>query len=477
MPSICVIQMQRMGDLILTWPLTLWLARRYPGHRVFVLGEEHFYRPLLAVGPKELTYVPWNRAEAIQDEPFELVVNVSHRPEAALLAGRLAARSGARVIRTIGEARDASGSRVRGDFALYRLSLTHNNRHNRFHWADMNALDAVGPEAVRETSWPAPAPAGSGAVGVFVGASEAAKRPGPDFWAAFLRELDKRGLKPVVFGGPGDVDLAAEAVGRSGTLAGNLAGRLTLDELARAFASLDLLATPDTGPMHLAAWAGTPVLNLSLGPVHGWETGPYQPGHHVLAPRMSCRGCWRCERPGKGEGQSKEDEALSCRTPFAPARVAVVAEALAKGRAARLSGLKPPGLGLFRSGRDASGLYDLASVFPASGPPVAREAVSRLWDAFFRDLFELPSASMDSSASARAAELASGWPRLAGNLARAAGRVLDNPATDWWAFPPLVRPLTGWLELARQNGKDASAPDRVAAALDHLDALTRLLAG
>ena len=41
MKPILVIQMQRMGDLILSFPLFLWLMRRYPGHPLWIRSEEH----------------------------------------------------------------------------------------------------------------------------------------------------------------------------------------------------------------------------------------------------------------------------------------------------------------------------------------------------------------------------------------------------------------------------------------------------
>ncbi len=44
---ILILQMQRMGDLILSYPLMIWLTRRYPGHPIFVAAEETFYKPLM----------------------------------------------------------------------------------------------------------------------------------------------------------------------------------------------------------------------------------------------------------------------------------------------------------------------------------------------------------------------------------------------------------------------------------------------
>ncbi|MFW5836988.1 MAG: glycosyltransferase family 9 protein, partial [Desulfovibrionaceae bacterium] len=44
---VLVFQMQRLGDLVLSFPLLQWLADRYPGHPLWVAAEERFSKPLL----------------------------------------------------------------------------------------------------------------------------------------------------------------------------------------------------------------------------------------------------------------------------------------------------------------------------------------------------------------------------------------------------------------------------------------------
>ena len=73
---ILILQMQRMGDLILSYPLILWLARRYPGHPIFVAAEELFYKPLMGLSPA-VTYFPWTGADVLRQHEFELVLNLS----------------------------------------------------------------------------------------------------------------------------------------------------------------------------------------------------------------------------------------------------------------------------------------------------------------------------------------------------------------------------------------------------------------
>ncbi len=52
-----------------------------------------------------------------------------------------------------------------------------------------------------------------------------------------------------------------------------------------------LLLTNDSGPMHIAAAVGTPVVAL-FGPTSALLTGPYGVGHHVLTGTVACRPCF-----------------------------------------------------------------------------------------------------------------------------------------------------------------------------------------
>jgi ADP-heptose:LPS heptosyltransferase len=451
---IVVIQTQRMGDLILTYPLLLWLSRSHPGRPVTVVAEAGFADPLSAISPRA-EYLPLERArERLGNREHSLVINLGIRPEAARLAGELAAET------RLGPVADADGSiRVRGDWQLYRASVVHLNRHSRYHWAEFNALDMVPVGHLAKTTWPAPRRGGPGRrkVGLFLGASQPEKRPGPAFYAGLVRELVRRGLVPVLLGGPGETALGAETVRLARLPVSNLCGRLGLKELAMIGQEMDLLVSPDTGPMHLAAWTGWRVLNLSVGPVSPHETGPYQPGHFILRPRLSCRGCWDCFR-----------ESVVCRDRLDPARVAYVAARLARGEEARLAGAVIPGFELLRTGMDAFGLRRLEPLLPA-GAPDARELVGEFWRAAFGHFFGLWEAGAPQTAAAALAggqpalhaALSRGLARLGGCLGREVRRGSIPDATFAAAFAPGVRPLAGYLERLLQNG-DSDRASRLA---------------
>jgi len=109
-----------------------------------------------------------------------------------------------------------------------------------------------------------------------------------------------------IFGGPHEREsataLAMEIQGSSPGRTQNvqsLAGSTSLRELCAALKACNLLLTNDTGPMHLAAAVGTPVVAL-FGSTSPELTAPGLPGdskHILLRSRVPCAPCFRRECP------------------------------------------------------------------------------------------------------------------------------------------------------------------------------------
>lgn len=75
-------------------------------------------------------------------------------------------------------------------------------------------------------------------------------------------------------------------------------GRFSLLRSTELFRRADLLVTGDTGPMHLAVAAGTPVVAL-FGPASPLRTGPYASDAIVLSQRLECSPCFARKCPLK----------------------------------------------------------------------------------------------------------------------------------------------------------------------------------
>ena len=129
-------------------------------------------------------------------------------------------------------------------------------------------------------------------VGVHPGSVWPTKRWFPERFAALAGLLTREdGARVVLIGGPGDQALAAGVAAGAGAPVLDWTGKTTLPELLALIARLDLLVTNDSGPMHVAAANGVPVLAL-FGPTTK-ELGffPYGEGHRVLEADLKCRPC------------------------------------------------------------------------------------------------------------------------------------------------------------------------------------------
>lgn len=73
----------------------------------------------------------------------------------------------------------------------------------------------------------------------------------------------------------------------------DLAGKITLRELAFLFTLSDCAVTLDSGPLHIASAMNAPVISL-FGPTAPWRTGPYPPGNSmVIRKDIPCSPCFK----------------------------------------------------------------------------------------------------------------------------------------------------------------------------------------
>jgi len=79
----------------------------------------------------------------------------------------------------------------------------------------------------------------------------------------------------------------------------DLTGRTTLGELVALVAEARAMLTNDSGPMHVAAAVGTPLVAI-FGPTNPRRTGPYGSEHRVIAGRADCSPCYRRHCPYAG---------------------------------------------------------------------------------------------------------------------------------------------------------------------------------
>ncbi|MFD1147764.1 glycosyltransferase family 9 protein [Saccharothrix hoggarensis] len=129
------------------------------------------------------------------------------------------------------------------------------------------------------------------------GASVPARAWSPDRCAQAVTALADAGYRVLVTGGPGEVELTRHVAGTHGV---DLGGRTTFAELAGLLARADAVVVGNTGPAHLAAAVGTPVVSLFAPVVPARRWAPHGP--HVLLGDQNapCRGSRARECPVAG---------------------------------------------------------------------------------------------------------------------------------------------------------------------------------
>ena len=119
---------------------------------------------------------------------------------------------------------------------------------------------------------------------VHVGASKPENRWLPERYRELVQGLLAEDLGPVwLTGGPGDREDAQPTESALATNPGfrSMVGETSLRQLQAIIGQARLFVSCDTGPMHLAAALGVPVLAL-FGPADPRRTGPFGSQHRVL---------------------------------------------------------------------------------------------------------------------------------------------------------------------------------------------------
>jgi heptosyltransferase-2 len=124
-----------------------------------------------------------------------------------------------------------------------------------------------------------------------------AKRWLPERYAAVGDTLARRhGARVAIIGGAAERGLGESIAGGMREPARVLGGETALSDLAGVLKHLSLLVTNDSGPMHVAAALGVPVVAV-FGPTESRETGPVGEAHRIVREPVHCSPCMLRECP------------------------------------------------------------------------------------------------------------------------------------------------------------------------------------
>ncbi|MGH7379123.1 MAG: glycosyltransferase family 9 protein [Candidatus Methylomirabilales bacterium] len=288
-PRVLLVKMSSLGDLIHVLPTVAALKRGLGCHLTWVVNA--IYADLVRCCPAVDAVLPFDRQHPVRHLPAFLGQLRRERNHLALdLTGLLRSALIARFARAevvLGASYNREGARlfyhaVVGPRKLDRHAILQN----------LDAAAYLGLEAdagAFPLRFPAPAtplPAGRPVAVLIPGARWATKRWPLDRFAAVAAGLLTEKVHVLVVGeeAPG---------GGGGWPAGvqDLRGKTSLVELGSLLSRVRLVIANDTGPMHLAAALGRPVIAL-MGPTDPGRTGPAAPGHRVLSGFPPCSPCF-----------------------------------------------------------------------------------------------------------------------------------------------------------------------------------------
>ena len=155
---------------------------------------------------------------------------------------------------------------------------------------------------------------------VHPGASVPARAWAPEHHRALVERLTRAGRHVVVTGASDERALTAFVAGAD---ADDLGGTLDLPQLAGVLEGADAVVVANTGPAHLAAAVGTPVVSLFAPTVPAARWRPYGVAHRLLAIDVPCAGCRARACPVPGH---------PCLDALDPAAVAAAVDQLAPVR-------------------------------------------------------------------------------------------------------------------------------------------------
>jgi len=322
---ILIVNITRIGDQLQTSPTIVGLKERYHDAEITVLGDVHHMEVCYGIPGVDRVYeLDVNRigqdlfaggtgivdayryvehvVQEIRGFEFDLAFNFSSsRMSSAFM--RLLRISDCR-----GWMMDSEGNRlIVNPWSRLRVASILNRRYGPYNLVDSYCRVAgVRPREPR--LWYTPSEegeacaaqllsqagvrAGDRVIALQPGASDAIRQwPASHFGTTGRLLRNRLGAWILLVGSAADKPLCEHIAAQIGESTVVTAGRTSLSALAALLARSSLLVTGDTGPMHVAAAMGTPIVAFYFGPAYVWETGPYRADSIAFQTRIACSPC------------------------------------------------------------------------------------------------------------------------------------------------------------------------------------------
>lgn len=303
-----IIKPSSLGDVACAMPVVALLKRHHPDSTVDWLVNKEYAGLAYAAGADRVWTIDRRAWKRIVSWPKALVnylgvackLPFQHYDYAIDLQGLL--RSG--IFTALANAKTAIGFADGRECStwFYDKKVTVTRKLTHATLCNMAVLKELGIES--EGEWPSFAPEDSEYTlkkfslaqhGYFIAVPTTrwkSKNWVPESIASVGRGLSERyGLKGVLVGGEGDKELCESIRNLAPDVFLNLAGQTDWSQFLALAAEALCAVTPDTGPMHVMAAAGTPMIAL-MGPTDPRRHGPYGPRSRVLQSERRCLPCY-----------------------------------------------------------------------------------------------------------------------------------------------------------------------------------------
>lgn len=335
---ICLIKPSALGDVVQTLPLLGMLRRRFPAASISWVVRRDL-ADLLSGHPELSEVIPYDRGGGLQAfasllgllrrRRFDLVFDLQGLFRTALMTFA----TGAPLRVGLETARE-------GASLACNCTIPHSGRDVPAHLRYWRVAEALGmanhpqlahvPITALEISWAAErlSPLSRPILAIHPGAAWETKRWPAEKFAEIARRFSG---SVVVIGSAAERALAAPIVNAASSRSApalNLAGHTTLKQLAAVLSSADLMVSNDSGPLHLAAAMGTPVVGIftCTSPL---RSGPAGGAHELISTGVSCAASYEKTCPLRGAAH------LACLTELPAERVWNAIERILERQSAR----------------------------------------------------------------------------------------------------------------------------------------------
>jgi len=304
--KILIIRLRRIGDVVMTTPAVAVLRRAFPQAMITYLIEEPFRRlveghpdidRVIALPERQKVGELAALVRRIRKEGFDAVLDFHGGPRASFIA-------------FFSGAKRKIGYETKYRRFIYDVKIPRGRPEGPVHSVEnhLNLVRALGVEAAEAPRLKLPKAAeeeirridriwkenhlsGSKVVAVHIGAGNRFRDWGAGNWAALTEMLGREDLVRVILvGGEDGREREKEIRAHTGEQPVPLAGRLNLAELGEVLGRVDLFIGPDSGPMHIAAAAGAPIVAL-FGPTLPAHFAPWRAKAVLVEKSLDCRPC------------------------------------------------------------------------------------------------------------------------------------------------------------------------------------------